>query len=449
MPIGPSGSPGALRRGRGSEEAELNLNDSRGFNLMQEKHHRDGRARKGAISKWHVLILVTLVHMLVVGLPWTVMPVLFSAAASELGLSLGQIGLLWSMLPIGAAAVALPGGMLGDRVGFTRAIGIGCLAVAVTGGLRAMATNLAMLTISMFLCGAAVALVFPNLQRIAAVFFPKRQLGLATGISISGFAIGGVLTTALSATVIMPLVGSWRNVLFVYSGLCAAMGAVWWLVMGRALMPGRQGDVEVPRARPSFRESIVAVFRVRDAWLLSIGNLGVVGSFISLNGYLPVYLEKIGLAKNVGDTMSSTLFVASIVGAIAIPSLADRVGAAKAVMIASAVITSATILLFSVAGPALFWVLIPLAGCLTQGIGALVISHAVQIKAIGYAYAGTALGLIGGFSNLGGFVMPAIGGRLAEANRTWPFILWGLAALSGTACFAFIREQRRDRGAKG
>ncbi len=412
---------------------------------MGKTNRSSGRGRESALNKWHALSLVTLVHMLVVGLPWTVMPVLFSAAAGELNLSLGQIGLLWSMLPVGAAVVALPGGMLGDRVGFTRAIGIGCIAVAITSGLRGMSTNLATLTASMFLCGASVALVFPNLQRIAAVFFPKSQLGLATGISISGFAVGGVLTTALSATVVMPLVGSWRNVLFAYSGLCGAMAVVWFAVMGRALMPKRPDEGNVPRLRPSFRESMAAVFRVRDVWLLSLGNLGVVGSFISLNGYLPVYLEKIGLDKGVGDTMASTLFVASIAGAIVIPALADRIGAGKAVMIASAVTTSATILLLAVADPALFWVLIPLAGCLTQGIGALVISHAVQIKEIGYAYAGTALGLIGGLANFGGFVLPAVGGRLAETNQTWPFILWALAALSGTACFIFIKEHKRPQ----
>ena len=109
------------------------------------------------------------------------------------------------MLPIGAAAIAVPGGMLGDRLGFVKTIGIGCFAVAAANALRGLAAGLPALTLSMFLCGAAIALVFPNLQRVSGIFFPRRQLGLATGISVSGFAIGGVLTTALSATVVMPL----------------------------------------------------------------------------------------------------------------------------------------------------------------------------------------------------------------------------------------------------
>ena len=395
------------------------------------------------VSKWLVLALVTLAHAFVVGFPWTVMPVLFSAASSELNLSIGQIGMLWGMLPVGAAVFAVPGGMLGDRLGFVKAIGIGCFAVAAANALRGFSESVWLLTIAMFLCGATVALVFPNLQRIASVFFPKKQVGLATGISISGFAVGGFLTTAFAGTLFMPILGGWRNVVYLYSALCIAMGVVWFLLMRGASDGGIMNPENGFVTRPSFRESMVAVFKVRATWLLALGNLGVVGSFIALNGYLPVYLERTGLPKSIGDTMSSTLFIASIVGAIGVPALAERIGAARAVIIASSLLTSVSIALLSIAGPSAFWVLIPMVGCLTQGIGTLVIAHTLEIKAIGAAYAGTALGLIGGLANFGGFVMPLIGGKLAETNPVWPFIMWSVACLAGTSCFFLLKETRR------
>jgi nitrate/nitrite transporter NarK len=141
--------------------------------------------------------------------------------------------------------------------------------------------------------------------------------------------------------------------------------------------------------------------------------------------------------------MASTLFVASIAGAIGIPALADRLGAVKTVMIASAVTTSAAVVLLSAANPALFWVLIPLAGGTTQGVGALAIAHAVQMKEIGFAYAGTALGLIGSFANLGGFIMPLVGGKLAEADQSLPFVVWSLSSLSAAICFALLKNVKR------
>jgi MFS transporter, CP family, cyanate transporter len=395
------------------------------------------------LNKWMLLVLVTLIHLIVVGIPWTVMPVLFTATSADLNLSLGEIGLLWSMLPVGCALTALFGGLLGDRLGFAKTIGIGCFVVAATNGLRGISPNLPILTLAMFLTGAAESLVFPNLQRIPGVFFPRKQVGLATGIVISGFAVGGVLTTALSATVVMPLVGSWRNVLYLYSGLCAFFGIVWILAMRGIHPPVRPDVTTLPEKRPSFGQSLSTVFRVKESWFLSFGNLGVVGAFIAVNGYLPTFLEKIGLSKSVGDTMTSTLFLASILGAIGIPALADRIGGTKAVLVVSSVVTAVVVALLAVANQSLFWVLVPLVGCVTQGVGSLTIVHAVQIKEIGGASAGTVLGLIGGMANVGGFLMPLAGGRLAEINELWPFLLWSLVALSGAVCFGLLKTVKR------
>jgi nitrate/nitrite transporter NarK len=200
---------------------------------------------------------------------------------------------------------------------------------------------------------------------------------------------------------------------------------------------------KLPEKRPSFGQSLSTVFRVKESWFLSFGNLGVVGAFIAVNGYLPTFLEKIGLSKSVGDTMTSTLFLASIVGAIGIPALADRLGGTKAVLVVSSVVTTVVVALLAVANQSLFWVLVPLVGCVTQGVGSLTIAHAVQIKEIGGASTGTVLGLIGGMANLGGFILPLAGGRLAEINELWPFLLWSVAALSGAVCFGLLKSVKR------
>ena len=219
------------------------------------------------------------------------------------------------------------------------------------------------------------------------------------------------------------------------------MGAVWLLVLkGRGTPPPESAGADT--SRPGLASSMAAVFGSGQAWLLAIGELGLVGSFISLNGYLPVYLESTGLAKSLADTMTSTLFVASIAGAIGIPALADRLGAGKTVMIFSAAVTTAAIALFATSIPTLYWALIPLVGATTQGIGTLALAHAMQISRIGRTHAGTALGFIGGMANVGGFVMPALGGKLAEANQTWPFFLWALLSLAGAVCFLFLRNPR-------
>ncbi len=215
-------------------------------------------SQKRSMNKWAVLAIVTLINMLAVGFPWTVMPVLFSSASKELHLSIAQIGTIWGMLPVGAAAVALAGGMLGDRIGFVKAVGIGCFAVAAANLLRGLSTSFLTMSATMFLTGATVAIIFPNLQKVGVVFFPPKQLGIATGIQVAGFAVGGVLTTALAGTALMSALGSWRSVLFLYSSFCVIMGVVWFIVM-RGVAPGPVVSSRQSHT-PSFGESIVAVF---------------------------------------------------------------------------------------------------------------------------------------------------------------------------------------------
>lgn len=393
-------------------------------------------------NRWLILALGTVVHIVAVGIPWTVMPVLFTSASEELHLSLGELGLLWSMMPIGTAIFALPGGLLGDRLGFARTIGVACFVVAAASVLRGLATNLATLSLFMFLSGASIALVFPTLQKTGGMF-PRREQGLATGLLVSGFLVGGVLATALSATVLMPLLGSWRNVLFAYSGLAALAGAI-WLLMVKGPAENPKGLATVPAPKVSVRECVRVVFRVKDTWLLALGNMAVVGSFIALTGYLPTYLEQATQSKTMADTMSSTLFGASIVGAILVPTLADRLRASRAVLVAASFVAFAGIMAMPFAGAPLFWVLVPLAGASIQGAGTLVVTRIVQMKEVGFAYAGTALGLVGGLCNFGGFVMPAVGGPLAEVNQSWPFILWALLVLLGAGCFALLKAGRRE-----
>jgi len=398
-------------------------------------------------NRWLILTLGTLVHTVAVGIPWTVMPVLFTSASEELHLSLGELGLLWSMLVIGSAIFALPGGMLGDRLGFARTVGLSCFVVAACSALRGLSTNLATLTVFMFLSGASIALVFPTLQKTGGMF-PRRQQGLATGLLISGFLIGGVLATALSATVLMPLLGGWRNVLFAYSGLCALIGIV-WLLMVKGPAENPEAPAVTSTIKVGLRDCVKVVFRVRDTWLLSMGNLAVVGSFIALTGYLPTYLEQATRSKTMGDTISATLFGASIIGAILVPTLADRLRAPKTVLLTVTAIAFGAIAFMPFAAAEFFWVLVPVAGASTQGVGTLSVTRVVQTKEVGFAYAGTALGLVGGMTNFGGFVMPAIGGPLAEVNVTWPFVLWAAFVLLGAGCFAFLRSDRAPAGASG
>ncbi len=392
------------------------------------------------LNKWLVLVMLSLILVGAMALPYTGITVLFSSISKELDLSLAEIGTVWGLFPLGIAFSSLLGGMLADRFGFHKVITIDCFVIALTNGLRGISGGLVSLSIFMFLCGSAMGLLFPVTPKVAGLFFPPRQLGLAIGISNSGYSVGSILATALGATFLLPLLGSWRNVLFLYSAICVLLGITWFLLTKDAKPTSSTADTDLAKKEISFRKSLGAVLRVKDIWLLALANLGVIGSFVAVLGYLPVYLENIGIPKSTGDTMTSTLWVAGIFGSTILPIISDKIGARKKILIICAGILTLCMYLISISSQAFLWLIIPLIGIVSQTVIALSLALPIEMEKIGPIYGATGIGLLVIGQQLGGFLMPILGGNLAEINQSWPFIFWAIVSLMALLCVFWVKE---------
>jgi len=393
-----------------------------------------------APNKWLVVLMANLVFIGVVGMPFTAMPVLFSSVTRELQLTLAHVGMIWGALPLGVALFSILGGLLGDRFDLRKVIGIGSFGIALANGLRGISDGPATLIIFMFLCGAALSVVIPNLPKIVGLFFSQRQLGLAFGIVNSGFNIGAILATALGATFILPLVGSWRNVLFSYSAISILLGITWLLVIKREKSNQAIAGTGATEREVPFGEALARIVRVKDLWFLVIANVGVVGSYIALMGYIPVYLESAGVLKVTGDTIASTIFMAGIIGTVILPALSDRIGTRKRVLLICAALMGLSTYLLSISGTLFFWLLIPLIGITAMGFITLSLAIPLEMKGIGPIYGASAVGFVVAGQNFGGFLFPIIGGNLAETNQLWPFIFWATMIFVAATGLLLIRE---------
>ncbi|MFC1995050.1 nitrate/nitrite transporter [Chloroflexota bacterium] len=396
-------------------------------------------AKERVTNKWLVLAMTTAVLAGTIGIPFTAMPVLFTSVSKEIELTLAQIGIMWGVFPIGVAIFALPGGMLVDRFGFRKVVAICCFIIALTNASRGFSGDPITLAATMFLCGLSIGALIPSMPKVIGLFFPPRQLGLALGIFNSGFSIGGVLATALTVNLVLPLVGSWRSVLFSYSAVCVILGVIWLLVVKEAAPSQTTVDTDANTAKVPFRESLGAVLRVRDMWLITIANVGMMGSFIAIMGYLPIYLENMGIPKGTADVIASTNFIAGILGTIILPALSDRIGFRKIILISCVGVMAICTYLVSISGAVFYWVLIPLIGFNVQSACTLCFALLLENKEIGTIYGGSAIGILtfGQFS--GGFLMPVIGGNLAERNQSWPFVFWAGIIFVAVLCFSLVR----------
>jgi len=245
----------------------------------------------------------------------------------------------------------------------------------------------------------------------------------------------------MGASVLLSLVGSWRNVLYLYGGIGVVLSLV-WLVFVREKEPDSKAikDLLTAERRVPFRESLSVTLRVKDIWLLVVAGIGVLGSFLSIVGYVPLYLEEAGMSKTAGDAVSSTIFVAGIAGTILVPTLSDKLGTRKRVIIGSTLVMGAAVLLLAFAGQSLAWLLLPVIGATAMGMGTLCITVPFELDEIGPVYGASAIGIVIAAHNFGGFLLPLIGGKFAEADPSYAFIFWAALIFAAVICLLFLKE---------
>ena len=266
--------------------------------------------------------------------------------------------------------------------------------------------------------------------------FPVSQLGLGNGVLSAGMSIGGMVAAVISATALLATLGTWRNIVFMWSGAAIVMGIVWLIAAREPLILG------APSLRIPIKESISMIVRVKHVWIVAIFTIGVLACYQGVTGYLPVFLENIGWAPAAAGGALSTFVGVGIITNILTPVISDKVGLRKAFLIGSAFTLAIFILLIYPLGSitSCLWLVVIIAGLSYGGIFPIVMCLLVELKEVGPVYAGTAYGLLLTVQSIGGLLGPTIGAALAYHNFAWPFILWGVWLGIFTIAIFFIRE---------
>ena len=392
--------------------------------------------------RWYILTLAALTHTFVVAMPMMSMPVLFNEISKDLDLSLVQIGMVWSMIPLAGMFVVLIGGLLGDRFGVKRTLSTICFLAGLAGALRGLSDNFTSLAVTMFLFGLLNASTPINVHKVAGIWFPGRQLGLANGILSLGMGLGFTAGAMISATILSPLLGGWRNVLFLYGAVSIGISLLWLLTRSE---PGRLESPTDYVSTVPFRRALSRVVRIRGVWLLGLILLCRMACSTGMIGYLPLYLRELGWTAASADGALAASNSASMMVAIPMVLLSDRLGSRKVVLFGAMLVTAISVALLSVVGGAMLWVLVIMANITRDGFMAVIITMITEKEGVGAMYVGTALGLAMTFSRVGGIVSPPLGNSLAGINPGLPFIFWAGWAAAGLFGFYFVKETVRKQ----
>lgn len=388
-------------------------------------------------TRWWMLALLAATGTFVAAMPASCMPVLFEEIAADLGLDLVEVGTIWGFTNLAGLVVSIIAGVLSDRLSARHILAVCGILGGLTGALRGVADNFTVLAVMVILNGVVRLAIPVSVTRAIGDWFKGERLGMAMGVGALGIGLGLTLGPLLSATVLSPWLGGWRNVMYFLGGLSALIGLLWWTVGREA--PG--AAAERAKGSISLFPAIKELVKVRAIWVLGLVLFFRTGAINGVIGYLPLYLRGQGWATAAADSSTSIFFAFSTVLVVPLSFLSDRLGSRKGIMMAAIITTTICFCLLPVADGFAVFAAMAIAGIFMDSF--MAINTAVLMESGGFrpAYTGIAYGMMLTLGLGGSVISPPIGNALAEYGAGMPFYFW--AALSFVSLFILLRCRPR------
>jgi len=369
-----------------------------------------------------------------------------SLIRGDLGLSLGEMGLLLSAFSWSYALFQLPIGGLVDRIGPRKLLGFGLIIWSIAQAAGGLVSTFGWFVIARIVLGIGESPQYPSAARVVSDWFPLRARGKPTGIYNSASPLGSALAPLLLSPLIVAF--HWRSA-FIVTGVLGLVVALIWLAVYRDPKPSTQTPEEkrylqgdATDTKPVERLSFAqwrALFSNMTTWGMLIGFFGSVYLNWVYLTWLPGYLT---LERHM--TMTTTGIAASVpffcgfVGAISAGWFSDLVTKKSA----SPVTSRRNAVVVTMLGMVVFTVPAALVQSNTLAIICIsvVIFLANAASACSWSLATAAapanrVGSLGAIQNFGGFLggalAPIMTGYIAQA---WSFV----PALLTAAVIAFV-----------
>jgi len=142
-----------------------------------------------------------------------------------------QTSLLFSAPVLMLVLTAIPAGLVSDRAGIKKTIGIGLIIMAAGAVLRSTATDFTSLLAYTFIFGFGFGWTYPNLPKLVSVYFRKDKANVAMGIVNSGFPVGIALGLAITVPIFLPIAETYQGVFLIWSIVPIIAAVSWWILI--------------------------------------------------------------------------------------------------------------------------------------------------------------------------------------------------------------------------
>jgi cyanate permease len=375
--------------------------------------------------RWVILLLVWFIYFCF-GLIMTTLSAIVTLVMHDLDLSYPQMGFVLGTWQLVYTVVALPLGFLIDRMGTYKSLLAAAIIISISAVLRSFAADFVTLTIFVALFGIGGSMVSIGIPKVVSMWFSGKERGTATGIYVTGITLGGIAALSLTNSVMIPLVGGWRQTYLLYGLVSFAVAAV-WLFLGRR-SPDRTDQQTVPAL--VWADDLRGMKNAFSRNVLLVITVGVTSFLVShgLSQWLPTILQEQGMTANEAGFAVSMVNVFLIFGSLIAPRLPYLLKSRKLAICILLFIQGISVLTISGISGSALWTVLALRG-LSGGFMPLLTVVLMDLPEVGPARMGIVGGMYFAVGEIGGFAGPSLMGLFKDATGTFTLGLIVLAAI--------------------
>ena len=392
----------------------------------------------------HLVLISAMLLAIAMWAPLLCIPPMEYILKEQLQITHAQTSLLYSIPLWMVGVVALPAGLIADRIGFRKAGGIGAILIAVGSLLRCTTTDVSALLAFTFIYGVGFGFAFASLPKMISAWVPREKAGIATGVYSAGIFIGQALALTLTIPFVFPLTNSVQGVFFIWSIPAMVVAVIWWTLLKEP--PSKSLKVEsMPRSNVFFRQLLSKTLKNKNLLLLSSFHALHLFFYYTWAGWSPTLVMSKGGTPELAGYISSLTFWVAIPAAFIIPRLAHRAGLRRPFLLASAIMMAIAALAWNHISLDTSWLTMVLVGLADCAI--LVTVLALPLEMVPEEEAGAAGGLMITAGHIGGPIGPLVGGHILDItgslNRAL-FVLLGVAI--AMICMSFRLPEIGPKG---
>lgn len=382
---------------------------------------------------WGLLSVAVFLNFITWAILFSIPP-MEALVSKDLLISHFETGLLFSAPLLMIALSAIPAGVLADRVGLKKVIGIGAVIALIGVLLRGLSTGYLDLLIFSLIFGMGMGMTFANLPKLARSCSQPDKTILVMGI-LTGFGVlGGVgIGLAITVPLLYPLTNSYHGVSIFWSILLFLITITWWVMVREPPCP----HFEVEPEKISFAE-IKMTLKNRVLWLLAFILFLHNFFFYTWSGWVPTYLLDKGLSIGYAGLMTSVMLWVGVPTVILVPILlSGRDIPRKLFVWMPSVIYAFLAGAILYAGQLSLWFIMVIAGVINILRFNTLLTLPVEIMP--KEHAGTASGMVVSVGYMGAVVGPIVAGQILDISGSLQSVFLILIVLSVvTTLFAFL-----------